>query len=402
MSSRLLRFVAVLALGGGALLLVAPADGSVGVDQSYPVPATGVMTLHGHGYGHGHGMSQYGAYGAARQGKTYREIVGFYYPGTSWGTEKGTVRVLVTADTSTDVRVSPATGLTVRDLGAGRTYPLPGLPGATRWKLDVDSSGRTVVAYLTSAGWQRYAPGGQATLVGDGQFQAAGPLTLWMPSGGRTFRGALRAASPSPGSAQRDTVNVVSVDRYVQGVLPAEMPTSWSMEALKAQAVAARTYATWSRDQFPNRYYQICDTSSCQVYRGQSAETDRGNQAAAATAQQILTYGGAAAFAQFGSSSGGWLSAGSRPYLVAEQDPYDALAPNPVHDWKVSLKASRVQDAYPGIGRLVRLHVTRREGGGQWGGRVVTVVLDGSKKDVTLSGDTFRSRFGLLSTWFAG
>ena len=402
MPSRLLRSASVLALTGGALLLGGPVDASVGVDQSYPVPASRVLTLHGHGWGHGHGMSQYGAWGAARQGLTYRQIVGFYYPGTSWSTETGRVRVLVTSDTTTDVQISPAAGLTVRDLGAGRTYQLPTIAGARRWKLDVDAAGRSVVSYLTSAGWQDYAPAGQATLVGDGEFRAAGPLTLWTPSGSRTFRGALRAASPTPGSVQRDTVNVVSVERYVQGVLPSEMPTSWSMEALKAQAVAARTYATWSRDLFPDRYYQICDTSSCQVYRGQSGESDRGNQAVAATAQQILTYGGVPAFTQFASSSGGWLSAGSRPYLAAKQDPYDGAAPNPVHDWTVSLAASRVQDAYPGIGRLTRLHVLRREGGGQWGGRVVSVVLDGSKKDVTVSGDTFRSRFGLRSSWFAG
>jgi SpoIID/LytB domain protein len=383
-------------LAGGA------ADASVGVDQSYPVPASRVMTLHGHGFGHGHGMSQYGAYGAARQGQTYRQIMDFYYPGTTWSTETGTVRVLLTGDTSTDVRISPADGLTVRDLGSATTYPLPTVAGLTRWRLDVEGTA-TVVDYLTSSGWHRYAPGGHPTLVGDGQFRAGGrPLTLWTPTGSRTYRGSLRAASPSAGSAARDTVNVLSVDRYVQGVIPAEMPTSWHMEALKAQAVAARTYATWSRDQSPDRYYQICDTSSCQVYRGVDAEDDRGNAAVAATYRQVLAADGGAAFTQFSSSSGGWLSAGSRRYLVSKADPYDGFAGNPVHDWTLTLRASRVQDAYPGIGRLRRLHVTRREGGGQWGGRVVTVVLDGSRKSLAISGDTFRSRFGLRSSWFAG
>jgi stage II sporulation protein D len=73
-----------------------------------------------------------------------------------------------------------------------------------------------------------------------------------------------------------------------------------------------------------------------------------------------------------------------------------------VHSWTLKLSAARIQKAYPGIGRLVRLHVTRRDGHGQWGGRVVAVVLDGRKKDVTLSGDAFRSKFGLRSSWFAG
>jgi hypothetical protein len=85
---------------------------------------------------------------------------------------------------------------------------------------------------------------------------------------------------------------------------------------------------------------------------------------------------------------------------VAKADPYDDHSANPVHDWTVRLSARRIQRAYPGIGRLVRLRVTRREGAGQWGGRVVRIVLDGRRRNVTLSGDDFRSAFGLRSTWF--
>ena len=391
----------VLVLAGvlAALVTGTPARASVGVDQSYPVPAGGTYTLHGHGFGHGHGMSQYGAYGAAKRGLGHRQILAFYYPGTSWGTVRTRVRVLVTADTTPDVVVGRVDGLTVTDLGTGRAYPLPAKAGATRWRLNVDH-GRTVVGYFTSA-WHRYQPGGLPALKGDGQFSAPVPLRLFTPSTSRTYRGALRAASPSAGSATRDTVNVVSLDQYVQGVIPAEMPASWSIEAVKAQAVAARTYAAWSRDFSPDRSWQICDTSSCQVYRGVDAEDPRANAAVAATARQILTSGGSAAFTQFASSSGGWLSAGSRPYLVAKADPYDDNPANPVHDWTTSLSAARIRGAYPSIGTLRRLHVTRRDGNGQWGGRVVTVVLDGTKRDVTLTGDTFRAVFGLRSTWFA-
>jgi stage II sporulation protein D len=382
------------------LPVTTPPSSALVTDQSYAVPAGRIFTLRGHGFGHGHGMSQYGAYGAARQGLGYRRIVDFYYPGTSWGTSRSRMRVLVTSDTGSDLVVSPAAGLRVHDLGSGASYRLPEIPGLRRWRLDVDGS-RTVVGYLTDA-WHRYAPGGRATLAGDGQFGADEPITLWTPSGSRTYRGALRAASPTPGTADRDTVNIVTLDAYVQGVIAAEMPASWSAEAVKAQAVAARTYAAWSRDQRADRYWHICDTTSCQVYRGLDAEDSRGNAAVAATSRQILTYGGSAAFTQFSSSSGGWLAAGSRPYLVDKADPYDAHAANPVHDWTLRLGAARIEAAYPGIGRLNRLRVTRRDGNGQWGGRVVTLVLDGARKDLTLSGDAFCSRFGLRSTWFAG
>src|SRR4051812_18836624 len=77
---------ALLALVGGLVavpLVSEPATASIGVDQSYRVPKSGTFTIRGHGFGHGHGMSQYGAYGAARQGKTYKQIVAFYYPGTT-------------------------------------------------------------------------------------------------------------------------------------------------------------------------------------------------------------------------------------------------------------------------------------------------------------------------------
>ena len=389
-----------LALVTASTVVAPSAQGATGVpvDQTYRVPAGRTLTLHGHGFGHGHGMSQYGAYGAARQGLGYRRIVDFYYPGTSWGTARGRVRVLVTADTTTDLVVSPAAGLRVRDLGSGATYRLPAVDGVRRWRLGVDGT-RTVLGYLTD-GWHRYRPGGHATLAGDGQFRADEPMTLWTPSGSRQYRGALRAASPSPGSSSRDTVDVVPLDTYVQGVVPAEMPASWSIEAVKAQAVAARTYAAWSRDQRADRYWQICDTSSCQVYGGVGGEVARGNDAVTATAGQVLTYGGHAAFTQFASSNGGWSVAGSAPYLQARADPYDDHPANPVHDWTVQLTARRVEQAYPRIGTLRRLHVTRRDGHGQWRGRVQTLVLVGTGGQVTVSGETFRSRFGLRSSWF--
>ncbi len=399
--SRAALLTAVLSLAsllpGGS-----PADARA-TSQSYPVPPGRVFTVHGHGYGHGHGMSQYGAYGAARHGLRARGILRFYYPGTSLRQLRpgraARIRVLITDDTTRDVVVSAAAGLVVHDLGAGTAYRLPSRAGISRWRLNV-ADGRAVVGYFTTS-WHRYRPGGRTTLAGDGQFGADEPLTLWTPSGRRTYRGGLRAASPSLGSSTRDTVNVVTLDDYVRGVLPAEMPTSWPLEALKAQAVAARTYAAWSRSEAADRHHHICDTTSCQVYRGTAGEDLRADAAAAATSRRVLHHRGAPAFTQFSSSSGGWTAAGSRSYLAARADPYDGHDANPVHDWSVRLGAARVERAYPSIGRLQRLVVTRRDGHGEWGGRVERIVLDGRRRNVTLTGDRFRSVFGLRSTWFA-
>ena len=368
-------------------------------DQSYWVPVDKQVVVRGHGYGHGHGMSQYGAQGAALQGKSYKEIADFYYPGTSWGKVRGQVRVLITADTTTDLVVSPIDGLTLRDRGDGGAYELPDIHGVTRWRLNV-KDGDTVVGYLTDR-WRRYKPGGKAALVGDGEFFAPAPLTLSTPSGSRAYRGILRAASPSANSASRDTVNVLSMDRYLMGVVPFEMPASWHPEAVKAQAIAARTYATWSRNQSRGRYYQICDTTACQVYGGASGEDVRSNQAVNATTRQILTYAGEPAFTQFSSSSGGWTSAGSVPYLPAQEDPFDGWDGNPVHTWSTTIDAGQFERTYPTLGTLSRIQVVSREGHGEWSGRVNNVVLDGSRDDVTISGDTFRWAFGLRSTWFS-
>ena len=170
--------------------------------------------------------------------------------------------------------------------------------------------------------------------------------------------------------------------------------------AVRAQAVAARTYAAFDRAAHPTRYYHTCDTTSCQVYGGVGDEDSRSNAAVDATAGKVVTYGGKPAFTQFGSSSGGWISAGSQPYLVAKADPYDGFSGNPMHTWTTTLTKASIQKAYPSLGTLKRVLVTQRDGNGDWYGRVEQMTLDGTKADVTLTGDAFRSKFGLRSSWF--
>ncbi len=367
----------------------------VSVSQTYKIPADGNFTVVGHGFGHGHGMGQYGAEGAARAGLTYRQILDFYYPGTTFDSVSGNIRVLISADTTDDVVVLPASGLKVRDLGKNAAFALS-KAGVTRWRLTT-SSGRTIVQYKTDR-WRRYW---KATFTGDGEFTSdSGRLSLVTPVGTRVYRGALRAASPAAGSGARDTVNVVSVEHYLRGVVPAEMPASWSAPALKAQAVAARTYGLWSRQSRMNRHWQICDTTACQVYRGYSAEVASTNAAIDATAGEFLSYKGAPAFTQFSASTGGYTSAGSVPYLTAKADPYDDWSGNKVHSWSIDVKAGVAQRKFPAIGTLTAIKVTSRDGNGDWQGRVLQMTLVGTKGTKALSGSEFRSLYGLRSNWF--
>ncbi len=245
----------------------------------------------------------------------------------------GRVTVLLGADTSDDLEVLARPGLTVRD-GAGEPVALPD-NGATRWSVRVTRTGANRVVFLTDR-WHRWGE-----LTGEGEFSAGGEaVTLVTPGGTRAYRGRLRAVAPAPGSRARDTVNEVSMENYLRGVVPLEMPALWSPEAVRTQAVAARTYAAYERAHPRTDRYQLCDTSSCQVYGGYSAEHPASNDAVDATRRLALLSDGEPAFTQFGSSSGGWTSAGSVPYLDAHADPYDDWAGNPVHAWSL-----RVQDA---------------------------------------------------------
>lgn len=392
-----------LALLGLTLVIVtpAPATASVAVSESWNFNRYGNLALKGHGYGHGHGMSQYGAEGAARRGLTESQILSFYYPGTNLARFNSRIAVLISADTTDDLHVKWQPGLVARDRGNGKTYQLPKL-GWARWRFVV-LYGLTVAQFLRTDGtWQTYRIGEKAFFAGDGQFSApSGKLSLLLPGGEvREYRGVLRHSRPSAKSKDRDTVNVLGIDAYVRGVVPAEMPATWHPEAVQSQAIAARTYALHERESNLRRHYQICDTTSCQVYRGVGGEHRASNAAVRATARLFLQYEGKPAFTQFSASSGGWTSAGSRPYLVSKADPYDDWSGNQVHDWTVKINRSALQRRYPGLGTVRGFTITRREGGGDWKGRVVSMTIRGTKANRTISGNDFRSIYGLRSTWF--
>jgi SpoIID/LytB domain protein len=361
--------------------------------QYWNVPADARITVLGHGYGHGRGMGQYGAEGAARQGRTHRQILDFYYPGTTWGTADGTMRVKLNADTSDDLVVEARSRLSVRDLGTGTLWQLPE-NGATRWRVVVGTDGRNTVWYRTDRWrwWKR--------LSGEGEFAAAGkPVRLVTPSGTRAYRGRLRASAPAEGSRLRDTVNLLSLENYLRGVVPLEMPATWSPAAVRSQAVAARTYSAFERAR-PAHHYDICDTTSCQVYGGADAEHPASTAAIRETRGEALRYGGDWAFTQFSSSTGGWTARGSFPYLQAKQDPYDGWAGNPNHDWRVVFADEAIERRFPAIGNLRRIVVHSRDGNGEWGGRVQSISFVGGKATRRISGDDARWQLGLKSTWF--
>ncbi len=377
---------AVLAVLGSLFVApAAPLAAAATVDEVYAVPADGSFTVDGHGWGHGRGMSQYGAQGAATLGKTARQITDFYYPGTTWASiPNAQIRVRLSADEGRDTVVRPATGLAVTDLKTGTRLVLPN--GPLRWRAITDAAGLRLQS-LTGSTWTTVALGSTTTQVGPLSFGGPAVVRLDLPDGtSRDYRGAIRAVRLS--STALASVDVLSLEDYLLGVVPREAISSWLPAALQAQAVAARTYSAAKRAAATaNPVSDICDTTQCQVFGGTTAYSAAGTptqqevasttQAVRATAGIIRTYGGTPATTEFSSSNGGWSTVGDTPYLVAQRDDWDGVTGNSVHTWVATLTAAQIQAAYPAIGRLLRVRVTQRDGNGEWGGRVQQVVLEG-------------------------
>jgi stage II sporulation protein D len=387
----------MLASAGTVLGGAAPA-----VAAGLQVPNHATIAIHGRGFGHGHGMSQYGAEGAARQGRTAGQILHFYYPHTTTGHHSGRVTVLITENIGQSTKVVAQPGLGVHDLTTGTTTAVPSsgqASNATLWRMSGDGSGGTQVSYRTEA-WHVWR-----TLKGNGEFRSTrAPLTLVLGDSRVSYRGTLRSMAPISATTHRITVNKVSLEGYVRGVVPREMPSSWHQAALRAQAVAARAYATFEAAHSTDPRFHLCDSSSCQVYGGRSAEQPTSNRAVAATQGEIRVYAGGPAFTQFSASNGGWTSASSQagqPYLPAKQDPYDGWSGNPYTSWTTKVTSAAIEKVWPRLGNLTSIEVTGRDGNGKWGGRITSIVLHGSKADKDLTGDQFRLALGLRSTWLS-
>src|SRR4051794_14073569 len=423
MSSARRAFGAVLltVAGLGVALGTGAGAAPVSVHEVYRVPPGGVFTLDGHGYGHGHGMSQFGAYGAAEKGLTYQQIVGFYYPHTSLVTRSARpVRVLVSAAQGAPVTILPRAGVKTSVSTGVAGVPACTLPtsydgGKTtvqRWRAKVVSTADgTRVRLQKTVDGSRWTAGNppkcdakwSAPLNGSITFTTGSYVRLVVGGSIRRYRGAIRAAFTGSSTYP---VDVVPLESYLRSVVPSEMPSSWSAAALRAQAVAARTYAAFvSEHPHPGvgAYFDLYDTTSDQMYTGMSAEVTSTNDAIAATAGNVLQDAqGHAAFTQFSSSSGGWTVAGGQPYLIAQKDPYDGVPQvswNP-HSWRTTLSAASIRSAYPSVGAVQSLVVTGRDGNGAWGGRVTSLTVHGSSGSAVVSGTSFRSAFGLRSEWF--
>ncbi len=362
--------------------------------HAVPVPDSATsITVVGEGYGHGHGMSQYGAREAARRGLGHRRILGHYYPGTRMGSARGRMKVLLTADRDNRLVVVNRSHLVAKRVGASRRWQLDQLSSraartAGRWRVTPVSGNRSKLSYRKHGRWRKLA-----VVRGTIEFSAGGrPVELVTDAGTTAYRGRLRSAQPRRGSYTRDTVNIVTLETYLKGVVPREMPALWAPAAVRAQAVAARSYAVYERRHDSHGYFHVYDTTADQVYGGWEAQHPAASRAIRATRRQIRTYRGSVAFTQFSSSNGGWMLAGSRPYLVSKEDPYD-----PVLGWSKRIPISAIEARWPSAGTIERIGVRTYPDAGTW---VRTVVIHGEKATYRISGSAFRSWAGLRAASF--
>jgi stage II sporulation protein D len=196
-----------------------------------------------------------------------------------------------------------------------------------------------------------------------------------------------------------NTVVRVPLERYVRGVVAAEMPSSWPMAALEAQAIASRTYAL--TDHAGGARFDVYSDTRSQVYLGTAAETASTNAAVAATAGQIVEYAGQPAITYYFASSGGMTEDNENsfpgsvpePWLRGVPDAYETKSSS----WKLSMPFATAASRLDGLvkGSFRGIEVLRRG----VSPRIVTAEVLGSRGEDPVSGPELEARLGLTSAW---
>ncbi len=361
--------------------LIAAAAASLAVLAAPSAAPAKKWIVKGAGYGHGAGMSQYGAKAFAARGTAYSSILAHYYTGTTLGTAPSqTVHVLLRPYVAS---------VSFRGAGSGCGVGL--------------KPGKTYVAKRKGGGVVLRTKKGARVAKCGALLSATGAPTIEMIGKG-AYRGTLEVR-PSSVPGKLNAINAVEIEDYLKGVVPKESPASWPIEALKAQAVAARSYAIATPVR-GNGFDQYDDTRS-QVYGGASAENVQTNQAVDETRLQVVTYGGQVAQTFFFSTSGGHtennelssLGFGGTPilYLRGVPDPYEAEAGSPYSHWTRKFSLTKMNAALGGLvrGKLRSVVVTQRGASP----RIVRANLVGSRGTTSVTGPQLRDALNLPDTW---
>ena len=401
------------------------------------LPPLGIV-VRGHGNGHGRGLSQFGALGwATKLNATWQDILNFYYGGSG-----RTLALLTPADD----KAAPGGVMSVRltDLDGDATSVVSD-NASLSWSGKPEKYGALVAIPVARNTYDIYAsptatcslantaPSGFAQ-IGD---NVAGPIDFATTNGSsptavaptdlvgvceaatstyksgkiRYYRGGIRAMAD--GSGNHRNVNLIPTEAYVRGVVPRESPAGWAdqagglgINALRAQAVAARSYAL---SEARYSYAKTCDTQDCQVYSGAmlrgvgspsvlNLEDPRSDLAVTDTANYVIKDSNLTIVrTEFTSSNGGRTAGGQFP---AQVDNGDLAADTILQSWTRIFSAAEMQKKYPSIGVFLSIAVTHDGLGGDWNGYATSVLITGSAGVVTRTGWQFRGDFDLYAPWF--
>ncbi|MFV1989210.1 MAG: SpoIID/LytB domain-containing protein, partial [Acidimicrobiales bacterium] len=428
--------------------------------------ATG-LKLEGRGYGHGRGLSQYGALAYAVQGSSYSQILAKYYAGTNKSSRSDTQMLVTLSAHSGSVTMvyseqqysvagfAIAAGLTAKveaiSSSRFRVSTSPSICGGTFTSVTEVNGTEDVRARYKKTGADGYDRYYVEIHLASNPVDDYSKMLQTCKDGNRfrAYRGSMWAlAVTNPGGSTTPyTLNSVPLENYVRGVVPRESPASWGaagsgrgLQALKAQAVAARSYALrlaetriasntdWTSD--------TCDTTACQVYMGagswqisdahwlpmdsvgNGAHTQPFNaysvQAVTETAGEVREWpGGQVALTEFASSHGGYWTPKSEGHVFgASADLDDRYLFDADERWIIdnqrwtrTIPYADIEAAYPNIGKFKSFAVTERNGLGAWGGRTRKIVITGTAGSKVIkidnwAGDSFRKQFGLRSDWY--
>ena len=357
------------------IVLAAVAAATAGAQPTPPAstPGEALFVVSGRGWGHGVGMSQYGAYGMANAGRTYDQILAHYYTGTELGpAATKDVRVLL-AEGSRAVTISSTVPFTIVD-AKGEKYKLPAGPIVLRPNLSLPTADGTAGGISPLV----VRPGKKAALSFDGSL----------------YRGKLEVAAVA---GFLRVVNIAPLESYLQGVVAGEMPHTWPSEALKAQAVAARSYAL--ANLVKGRPFDLYSDVRSQVYQGIAGEKPRTTEAVRATAGQVVLYAGRIATTYYFSTSGGKTASAADvfgfavPYLVSRPDPWDSASPH--HRWGPELIGARTLQSKLGVDA----RILDAAGVVTSSGRIRSLTLQTEVGSSNVPAALLRTSLGLRSTW---
>ncbi|MFB3738192.1 MAG: SpoIID/LytB domain-containing protein [Candidatus Velamenicoccus archaeovorus] len=398
---------AALTILAGLALAVVPAG---------PSSAATSFTFYGGGYGHGLGMSQWGTYGLARAGWSHQEILTHYYSGTEVGPVEGpkTLRIGLLQGAGRVTLEAEAGPVELRQDGPAGPL-LASIPAGQRWTVEASATSFRILGAAGATGATGPAAAEIATSSSPKiavRYKPLGSRVRIAESGHAYARGYLQLALSAPCDGCAPVIRAVAIlapQAYLYGL--GEVPSSWPMEALEAQADAARSYA-FNMVARAGQHRAGCDCALYgdprdQVYVGYDKEagTDgrRWVRAVDATRGEVVLSGGQPIPAFYSASSGGYTEDNENvwggtplPYLRGVCDPGDYTSANPYRTWVVgplsaATVTSRLRPWTGDIGTVTRFGRTVRG----VSGRIETVVVEGSSGSATITGSELRSGIGL-------